>query len=81
MLGDRPRKFRAVGDLKLWRKAVRRFATGQPLVTFLLAAALTSMILRRLKIQPFVILLHAESSVVANKFILESVSANNRDGA
>jgi hypothetical protein len=63
MLGDRPRKFRAVGDLTRWRKFVRRFAAGQPLVTFLLAAAFASMILRRLKVQPFAIVLYSKSSI------------------
>jgi hypothetical protein len=44
------------------RKLVKRFAAGQPLLTFLIAAAFASMILSRLGIQPFVILLWDPSS-------------------
>src|SRR5581483_2445596 len=39
ILGDRPRKFASRGDRRTWRKLVKRFAAGQPLLTFLIASA------------------------------------------
>src|SRR5215212_9548273 len=62
-LGDRPAKFGVRGSLKAWKKFVVRVAKDQPLVIFLLCVAFASMILHLLKVQPFVILLHGNSSI------------------
>jgi Domain of unknown function (DUF927) len=62
-LGDRPGKFSVRGSLREWKKFARRVAKGQPLVTFLLCVAFASMVLHRLKVQPFVIMLYSDSSV------------------
>jgi Domain of unknown function (DUF927) len=62
-LGDRPGKFSVNGSLKEWRKFARRIAKDQPLIIFLLCVAFASMILRLLKVQPFVVVLHGNSSL------------------
>ena len=63
MLGDRAGKFAIQGTNDNWGRLVRQFAAGQPLLTFLLAAAFASVILSRLEIQPFVLLLSGPSSI------------------
>jgi hypothetical protein len=48
LLGDRPRKFETTGKSGDWRQFVESFVVGQPLLTFLFAAAFASMILKDL---------------------------------